>query len=193
MPTVLDDNLIARVTQGDDAAFEVLYDLAAPVLFPLAMRMLGSREEAADTLQDVLLEIWRKASRYDVTRGTPMAWLVGLTRQRALERLRTRRDRNTSTHTSSSTLAPVVELSGGPSADPTDAALRQTMSAAMATLTAEERQLIEWGYFDGVPVSDMATRLRQSSDTTQATLRQGMERLLRSLRASGEAPPRYGT
>jgi len=88
--SIIDPALLARIVKGDQQAFSQLYDHSNTLLFTLALRILGSREDAAELLQDVYLEIWRKVARYDVGRGTPVAWLVTLTRSRALDRLRAR-------------------------------------------------------------------------------------------------------
>ena len=91
--STIDPTLLARVVKGDQQAFSQLYDHSSTLLFTLAVRMLGSREEAAELLQDVYLEVWRKVSRYDVGRGTPVAWLITLTKSRAIDRLRARTSR----------------------------------------------------------------------------------------------------
>ena len=78
------------MVKGDQQAFSQLYDHSSTLLFTLAVRILGNHEEAAELLQDVYLEVWRKVSRYDVGRGTPVAWLITLTKSRAIDRLRAR-------------------------------------------------------------------------------------------------------
>src|SRR5678815_4405039 len=89
----IDPTLLARVAKGDHQAFSQLYDQSSMLLFTLAVRILGNHAEAAELLQDVYFEVWRKVSRYDVGRGTPIAWLITLTKSRALDRLRARSTR----------------------------------------------------------------------------------------------------
>src|SRR5713226_8689918 len=81
-------DLMARVAKGDQAAFEQLYEQSSSLLFTLVLRLVGSPGDAADLLQEVYLEVWRKASNYDHARGTPMAWLVTLARSRAIDWVR---------------------------------------------------------------------------------------------------------
>src|SRR5215217_993900 len=88
--STIDPKLLARVVKGDQQAFSQLYDLSSTLLYTMAFRILGQREEAAELLQEVYLEVWRKVARYDVGRGTPVAWLITLTRSRAIDRLRAR-------------------------------------------------------------------------------------------------------
>lgn len=89
----IDPKLLARVAKGDQQAFGQLYDQSSTLLFTLAYRILSNRDEAAELLQDVYLEVWRKIAKYDVGRGSPIAWLVTLTRSRAIDRLRARASR----------------------------------------------------------------------------------------------------
>ena len=91
--SAIDPALLTSVAKGDQQAFSQLYDHSSPLLYTLAFRILGNHEEAADLLQDVYLEVWRKVVRYDVGRGTPIAWLITLTRSRAIDRLRSRNTR----------------------------------------------------------------------------------------------------
>lgn len=97
----IDPKLLARVVKGDHQAFSQLYDQSSTLLYTMALRILGNRDEAAELLQDVYLEVWRKISRYDVGRGTPVAWLVTLTRSRAIDRLRARASRGLNKSTES--------------------------------------------------------------------------------------------
>ena len=68
---MIDPKLLARVVKGDHQAFGQLYDQSSTLLFTMALRILGNRDEAADLLQDIYLEVWRKVARYDVGRGVP--------------------------------------------------------------------------------------------------------------------------
>lgn len=78
--SVIDPQLVARVAKGEHQALSRLYDQSSTVLFSLALRILGDRKEAADVLHGIYLDAWRKVVRYDIGRGTPIAWLITLTR-----------------------------------------------------------------------------------------------------------------
>ena len=80
--------LLKRVSQGDQRSFGELYDRFASVLFSTAYRMLKNQEAAEDVLQDVFIQIWRKAPLYDPARGRPLTWAVTLTRNKAIDTLR---------------------------------------------------------------------------------------------------------
>jgi RNA polymerase sigma-70 factor (ECF subfamily) len=84
-----DADLLAAVARGDRQAYAALHRRYAPILLGLLARMLGNRTDAEDVLQEVFLQIWRKAGDFDARRGSPLHWLVTLTRSRALDRLGT--------------------------------------------------------------------------------------------------------
>ena len=80
--------LLRRVGHGDRQSFEQLYDRFSKVLFSIAYRILNNQDSAEDVLQDVFVQIWRKAPLFDPSRGKPMTWAVTLTRNRAIDLLR---------------------------------------------------------------------------------------------------------
>lgn len=80
--------MLQRVGMGDRDAFERLYALSAPLLFGICRRVLEERSEAEDALQDSFVTIWQQADRYDPARGSAFSWLVTLTRNRAVDRVR---------------------------------------------------------------------------------------------------------
>lgn len=83
-----DIELLHDIAGGDEPALARLYDQYRVILFGLLVRTLNSREEAEDVLQEVFLQVWRRAADFDETRGKPFTWLVTLTRSRAIDRLR---------------------------------------------------------------------------------------------------------
>src|SRR3977135_2042134 len=85
---VSDVELLHAVARGDEAALARLYDGYRVILFGLLVRILSSREEAEDILQDVFIQVWQRAKDFDEKRGRPFTWLVTLARSRAIDRLR---------------------------------------------------------------------------------------------------------
>ena len=79
-------SLIRRLTRGDHAALGEFYDLYAGLVNGLALRILRDRAEAEDTVQEVFVQVWQQAARFDPSRGTPQAWLCTMARTRALDR-----------------------------------------------------------------------------------------------------------
>src|SRR5258705_12210672 len=83
-----DVELLHAVARGDEAALARLYDAYRVILFGLLVRILNSREEADDILQEVFIQVWRRAKDFDEKRGRPLPLLVALARRRAIDRLR---------------------------------------------------------------------------------------------------------
>lgn len=81
---------LQRVGTGDRRAFEEVYRLTSAKLFAVCLRILPRRHDAEDALQDAFLTIWQRAARFDPARGSPLAWLVVITRNTAIDRLRAR-------------------------------------------------------------------------------------------------------
>ncbi|GKS58147.1 RNA polymerase [Nitrospira sp.] len=190
----LDEQLLARVAKGDLEAFGRLYDTSSCLLFTLALRILGQRDEAADILQDVYSEIWRKAARYDISRGTPMAWLVAMTRTRAIERARARAHRSGARPTvQDKNLVPIIDLVTGPTDHPAEVERRHRASRAYQGLPDESRQALEWAYFDGLTYLDIASRLNEPPGTIKQRIRAGMQQFRTGLQSTDDASPRYGT
>src|SRR3984893_16283137 len=80
--------LLHRVGRGDRASFEAFYDRISGVLFSIACRVLNNQAAAEDVLQDVFIQIWDKAPLYNSSLGKPLTWAVTLTRNKAIDRLR---------------------------------------------------------------------------------------------------------
>lgn len=79
--------ILRRCAARDASALRSLYDAMAPTLFGIALRLLRNRPHAEETLQEAFLQIWRNAGRFDADRGSPRAWMIGILRYRALDRL----------------------------------------------------------------------------------------------------------
>ena len=172
---MIDPTLLARVVQGDQQAFSQLYDHSSTLLFTLAVRILGNHDEAAELLQDVYLEVWRKVSRYDVGRGTPTAWLVTLTKSRAIDRLRARAARGY--RAEAGTAAQIADPDPSPSEAQTDQDLRTAVGAAVAELPQAQQQAIELAYYEGLSHAEIAARLNQPLWTVKTRVKLGMSKL----------------
>ena len=182
--STIDPALLTRVAKGDQQAFSQLYDHSSTLLYTLACRILGNHEEAAELLQDVYLEVWRKVSRYDVGRGTPVAWLVTLTRSRAIDHLRARTARGYQATRSldNAVASRVADLSPGPFETKADQELRIAVGATMAGLPPAQQQAIELAYYEGLSHAEIAARLNQPLGTVKTRIKLGMSKMRDSLR-----------
>ena len=175
----LGPDLLARVAAGERDAFDLMYEQSSALLFPLVQRILGNEGEAADLLQEVYLEAWRKASKYEAARGTPMAWLTTMARSRAIDRVRSLNAHGKGL-TGSLEDAPPSELI----ASNTDALEMQVIGqrrtlvlAALRTLTVVQREAIELAYFEGLTRKEISMQLGEPIGTIHTRARLGLDKL----------------
>lgn len=181
----IDAALLARVAKGDQQAFSQLYDRSSGLLYTLALRILGHRDEAADLLQEVYLEVWRKVARYDIGRGTPVAWLITLTRSRAIDRLRARGARPSAAESlDNASAAQVPDRGQGPFEAHADHEIRERVSRALSSLPPPQQQAIELAYYEGLTHMEIAARLNQPLGTVKTRIKLGMAKLRETLRDS---------
>jgi RNA polymerase sigma-70 factor (ECF subfamily) len=172
-------DLVARVANGDQAAFEQLYEQSSALLFTLVSRILGHQGDAADLLQEVYLEVWRKASNYDRARGTPMAWLVTLAKSRAIDRVRAFGSRGKGVTSSlDDTPASALIAAGTDALELRAANERQALVwKALETLPLVQRQAIELAYYEGLTHVEISGRLNVPLGTIKTRIRLAMEKL----------------
>jgi len=169
-----DANLLNAIARQDEQALASLYDRYRLILFGLLMRILRSREEAEDVLQEVFLQVWRRASDFDPQRGRPFTWLVTLARSRAIDRLRQLGSRERAASS-------VIELAGEGMVDAAENTFRseqrQLVAAALTELSEEQRRALILAYFEGLTQAEIAERLRSPLGTVKTRMRSGMIKL----------------
>ena len=165
--------LVGQAAAGDCDALSALYEETSVRVFGLASRILRDSSAAEDVAIDVYMQVYRGAARYDATRGHPLAWLMMLTRSRALDRLRADTGRRRF-----ETPAEVATLSDSRDGNPeewTEAGrLRSAVSRALGALSPEQRQLISLAYYGGLSQSEIAEKLCLPLGTVKTRIRAGM-------------------
>jgi len=178
-PSSHDEALMRRIAQRDEAALAELYDRFAPLLFSLALRMVGKSEIAEEVLQDAFLSVWRSAATWDARKSSLQAWLVAVTRHRAIDALRKAK---------SPALPLEIDLiSDAPGPDETilfRVASREVREA-VRELPANLREVLEIVYFSGFTHREAARELGIPQGTVKSRLRLALERMGRRLRARG--------
>ena len=174
-----DDDLLHAIARNDEAALAAIYDRYRLILFGLILRILHDREEAEDCLQEVFLQVWRRASDFDESRGRAFTWLVTIARSRALDRLRT----------SGSRVRLATEVAQVPRDEVGDAAEEAVQSeqgaivrGALAELPEEQRRTLLLAYFEGLTQTEIAARLGDPLGTVKTRMRSGMIKLRELLR-----------
>ena len=169
-----DVELLRAVAGGDEAALAAVYDRYRLILFGLLLRILHSRAEAEDCLQEVFLQVWRKAADFDEARGRPFTWLVTLARSRAIDRLRALGSRD---RTALDAAREVVEETSDAVTDAIRSERSAVVRRALDSLPEEQRRVLEMAYFDGLTQSEIAGQLGQPLGTVKTRTRSGMIKL----------------
>ena len=187
-PLISEDDwtrLVKLIAAGDQLALHALYERSHRIVFTLIMRITANRETAEELTIDVFHDVWRRASRYDAANGTVLGWIMNQARSRAIDRLRfeSRKKR-----TYSGELQSMAEVA----ADPGDVLeLHQqgeSLRAALAVLTADEREAIETTFFGGLTHVEAAARLNQPLGTIKTRIRSALRKLREALTVE-EAKP----
>jgi RNA polymerase sigma factor (sigma-70 family) len=165
---------LAAVAAGDRQAMALLYTRTSAKLYGICLRVLGSQAEAEEALQETYLTVWRKAAAFDASRASPITWLAILARNKAIDRLRSRR---------------------GPAADGIEAAFDVPDEAPLATelleqaddrhrlfhciaeLDARAAGAIRSAFLDGLSYPELATRADVPLPTMKSWIRRGLLRL----------------
>ncbi|GIW36988.1 MAG: putative RNA polymerase sigma E protein [Meiothermus sp.] len=168
-----DTALLSCLAKGDERALEELYRRYSPSLYALLLRMLQSREEAEEILQDSFVQLYREAARYQPERGSVTAFLFTIGRNLALSRLRSRKARPQKLE-DHDLHSPDQELGLWREDDPTD---RILVRRALQRLEPSDRQLLEEAFFDGFSHSELAERHQLPLGTIKTRLRRALLKL----------------
>ena len=168
--TAIDLALLTRMVARDSTAVSELYDRHGRLLYGLIARILGQRGDAEEVLQEVFLAVWNRSDQYDPALGSPIAWLVRIARNRAVDRLRANMVRVKAVETISSD-PPSVE---SPEARAVTSEQHRVVSRALNGLPVEQRVLIEEAYFLGLTQSELAARHDLPLGTVKTRIRSGM-------------------
>jgi RNA polymerase sigma-70 factor, ECF subfamily len=170
-----DGALIERVAAREREAFEALYARFARPVLGLALRRLGDRGRAEDSVQEVFAAVWRSASSYDRTRGPGGAWLYTIARN-AIVDLQRRRVAPTVADPPE-----VVSTAPGPDEEAETSWNAWRVHRALETLPEQERSVIDLAYFSGLSQSEVAAFLRIPLGTVKTRTRSGLARLADAL------------
>jgi RNA polymerase sigma-70 factor (ECF subfamily) len=163
------------VRARDDAALAAVYDRYCGIVYSFCLRALGDAGEAEDLLIDVFFELWERGDRYDPQRGKPISYILGLTRSRAIDRLRMRRTRAKVRGEEIGEEAAARESDVN---SPPNAAMRiedrDEVRRALGMLASEQREALELTFFDALSHSEIADQLGVPLGTIKSRIRRGL-------------------
>lgn len=176
-----DDELLALVVQGQERALAQLYDRYNRLVYTIALRITGDRQTAEEVVQDVFQNVWQAAGSFQSGIAQFSSWLLGITRHRAIDATRSKRER---ARMREQALDAGIPMSGESDIerDVTQALLRDSVRAALQELPANQRQVVEMAYYGDLTRAQIAERLGEPLGTVKTRLRLGLLKLRELLR-----------
>jgi RNA polymerase sigma-70 factor (ECF subfamily) len=165
--------MIARITLGDRTAFFNLYDATSAKLFGVCLRILNDRAEAEDALQDAFVRIWQKSGSYARNGYSPMTWLITVTRNLAIDKLRARKD----TAADMTVVQDLPDDAPTPEAAAIAASERARITACLQELDKDRSSAIRLAYLEGHSYKDLAARFDVPLNTMRTWLRRSLLKL----------------
>ncbi len=165
---------LRRVATGDRAALHEVYRRTSAKLYGVCLRIFPDGNDAEDALQDAFVNIWQKAASFDPARASPITWLVTLTRNRAIDRLRSSGKR---------LIAPIeAAMDVADEAPDAEACLiaaddRARIAQCMETLASGDATMIRTAFFEGATYADLAERASVPLGTVKSRIRRALMKL----------------
>jgi RNA polymerase sigma-70 factor (ECF subfamily) len=167
---------VARVRRGDERAFELLYDQFAGPIFVLVRRIVRDAAQSEEVAQEVLVELWRTATRYAPAKGSALNWAMTLAHRRAVDRVRSAR-----ASTEREQKATFEAARGRPFDEVAESTLagleQQRVRQCLAALTELQRESIVLAYYNGYTYPEVAEVLQVAPGTVKTRIRDGLIRL----------------
>ena len=167
------DNLMTQVARGDSQAFEALYDELSPAVFGLARRVVRDPARAEDVTQEVFLDVWRKATRFDGARGKAKTWVMTIAHRRAVDTVRRSEAQKRQDHQA----APDEVTHDEPADALIEAEEHGAVRDCLETLTDLQLESVRLAYFNGYTYGEVATLLDKPLPTIKTRMRDGLIRL----------------
>ncbi|MCC7154923.1 MAG: sigma-70 family RNA polymerase sigma factor [Bryobacterales bacterium] len=171
------------MANGDQGSFRQFYELTSGLVNSLALRILGNAADAEEIVVDVYSKAWRTAGSFNECRGTPLAWLLMMTRSLAIDRFRQRSSRPRATE-DETRLALLASSDDDPETLTAGAEHRQIVRKALAKLSSEQQEVLRLAFYSGLSHSELATELGQPLGTVKTRIRLGLQHMKRLLEES---------
>ncbi len=168
--------LLSRIARGDEGALTRLYERTSGRVFGLIVRILDDSRDAEEVLQEVYLQVWRLASRYEARRGSLYGWLLSLARSRSIDKTRSK---NFHLHRQTLEIRELLDSSRqAPPSPQLEAVLRgeraDALQRALARISPRQRAVMELAYFGGYTQAEIAEQLEIPLGTVKSRMRHGL-------------------
>jgi RNA polymerase sigma-70 factor (ECF subfamily) len=180
-----DAALMERILQQDSTALETLYNRYGRPVYSLVLRIAQNPASAEEIVQDIFLQLWRSADRFQISRGPLEPWLFTMARNRALDFLRLKREKQRRREDSDSdVVVPSAVVRPDPEGDIDQSRRAEKIRALLSSLPEAQRHAIELAFFEGLTHSEIAEATGEPLGTVKSWIRGGLLKLRESL---GEA------
>ena len=177
--TPTDETLLSQIAGRDSRALDVLYGRYARVVYGVALRLLGSAEQAEDVVQETFWRVWRRSGTFQAGRGPVAAWIFGIAHNLSIDELRRQRARPSPIYDTDDrpVLRDMIDARMDVAGGALDNDRRRLIESALQQIASEQRQAIELAYFGGLSQSEIAERLQSPIGTVKTRIRLGLRRL----------------
>lgn len=174
--TKRDINLLRRVSAGDESAIGEIYDLYNKYLFTTIYFILKNEAEAEDVLQEVFFLIWDKIDTYDERLGNPISWMTRISRNKAIDKLRAKKQSSDIDETNETLIIDLNEdyKKSNPEFIAVAGQEQKEVLEAIKELDEVQRQLIEYAYYQGFSHSELSEHFKIPLGTVKTKIRSAM-------------------
>lgn len=159
--------LVSAVRSGDDQAMAQLYERYSPIVYSVALRVLGDTASAEDILQEVFMQLWRNPDVFDASRGSLPGWLAVIARNRAIDSLRKRRPETNITEV-------IVSIEPDLASGAEWSRALEKIRSALASMSSPQRSALEMAFFEGLTHAEIATKTGEPLGTIKTRIRAGL-------------------
>jgi len=162
--------LVSGIRSGKESAMAQLYDRYSPIVYSVALRVLGDTGAAEDVLQDVFIQLWKNPGLFDSSRGNLGAWLSVIARNRAIDALRKRRPK-------SEIADVIVSVQPDLAGDAERSRAMEKVRGALGAMPSAQRSALELAYFEGLTHTEIAAKTGEPLGTVKTRIRSGLLQL----------------
>jgi RNA polymerase sigma-70 factor, ECF subfamily len=166
--------LLSAIRSGDEQAMTQIYERYSPIVYSVALRVLGDTAAAEDVLQEVFMQLWRGPEVFDASRGSLPGWLAVITRNRAIDSLRKRRPETDITEV-------VVCINPDLASRAESTRALEKIRGALGGMPAPQRSALEMAFFDGLTHTEIAAKTGEPLGTIKTRIRGGLMILRKAL------------